>query len=280
MQKISPVHHNRSCLILQETNLCLERYDELNSLNGPIGMPAGEWTGKIFYESEAWGDLRDERGDLHFNDFVITCKPHVQRNFEHEHGYIVDMDFIRNTAIQPGNMLFTIKEEIEKDAYVWETDKSKDQVITQASVMAYGPFNNKDRPDTMNLHGLWLKRGKDIGDGYHRTSIKEIKETASSRIRAVWDEVTSKVKGRFNLKIERKRPIDGLLGLHGVFLHELFHLDAFGALKDDLIHAYGWLNNMENKHAENPDLLAYLAFTINMFDLGYQVNSEGYISKV
>lgn len=68
------------------------------------------------------------------------------------------------------------------------------------AVMAYNAFNDKDRPDTMNLHGLWLKRGKDIGDGYHRTSIKEIEEAANSRFRAVRKEVTSKFKGGVNLK--------------------------------------------------------------------------------
>lgn len=70
-------------------------------------------------------------------------------------------------------------------------------------------------------HGLWLKRGKDIGDGYHRTSIEEIEEAASSRFRAVCKEVTSKLKGGVNLKIKKKRPIDRLLGLQGLFLHEV-----------------------------------------------------------
>ncbi|KAL6912408.1 hypothetical protein FSST1_010168 [Fusarium sambucinum] len=48
---------------------------------------------------------------------------------------------------------------------------------------------------------------------------------------------------------------------------ELFNFNAFGGHKDlpaDDTGAYGWMNNVENKLRDNPDLMAILAL---IFDL-------------
>lgn len=63
---------------------------------------------------------------------------------------------------------------------------------------------------------------------------------------------------------------------------QMFHLDAFGGYNDtpDDGRAYNWMNNIENKVRDNPELMAIIAL---IFDLKENkkltVNKDGELKK-
>lgn len=61
----------------------------------------------------------------------------------------------------------------------------------------------------------------------------------------------------------------------------MFHLTAFGRMADDGNGAYLWVNNVNRKNRENPDLMAIIAVVIELLNREggqYTVSEEGKVS--
>ncbi|CEI67894.1 hypothetical protein FVEN_g7824 [Fusarium venenatum] len=222
------------------------RYEKFAELNGPLGRDSG------FADSTEWtGRTNPDR-----TDFILYCAPDLVEK-DTGYGQKHPLDNARQRILLDTSALVMIRDDIK--AGTWKNPEKKIAAVTETTPATLLPQDEAAKiPNTITFNPIWLNSMIQNGGLFasDETMEKMTKKGALAELQKSW---TDK---------KRATPIDALVNdLATTIHHELFHLNAFGSHKDlpaDDIGAYGWMNNVENKLRDNPDLMAILAL---IFDL-------------
>ncbi|KAF4986407.1 hypothetical protein FGRMN_10850 [Fusarium graminum] len=238
-----------------------KRYEMFASLEGPIGKDSG------FADSDEW----TKRSDPYQTDFVLYCAPDLGEKDVPFNG-MKPWDNARQRILADDSALILIQRDI--DAGTWHDQNKKIEAITNR---APPTLLSKDEAaklaNTITFNPIWLdyrmqNGGFFVGD---EALEKMTKKGALAELKKHWTDT------------KKATPVDTMIeDLSVTVHHEMFHLTAFGGHDDlpDNDRAYNWMNNVEHRLIDNPELMAILAL---IFDLKENkkvtVNKEGEMKK-
>ncbi|KAF5020849.1 hypothetical protein F66182_7104 [Fusarium sp. NRRL 66182] len=222
------------------------RFENFKNLNGPIGKDSN------FADSAEWTGRENPTNA----DFVIYCAPDV--------GEIGDLnpipiDNARQYILGAENPLILINKDIA--AKGWHDENKKVGAVTNNAKPNVPTSEDeiKKIPDTITLNPIWLDykiaNGGLLFNPELLTDLK--KEGALDVMKETWEDN------------KRATPVDTPMGdLASTLHHEIFHLSAFGSHKDlpsdEPERAYNWMNNVERKLIDNPELMAFLGLIFEL----------------
>ncbi|KAM0351836.1 hypothetical protein ACHAPU_002349 [Fusarium lateritium] len=245
----------------RETNELKKRFEKFAGLEGPIGKDSG------FADSGEWKD----REDPSQTDFVLYCAPDLGEK-EVPYNGNKPWDNARQRILADDSALILIQRDIA--AGTWHDPSKKIEAITnRAPPTLLGKDEAAKLANTITFNPIWLNYRMENGGFFvgDEALEKMTKKGALAELKKHWTDT------------KKATPVDTMIeDLSVTVHHEMFHLTAFGAYDDlpDNDSAYNWMNNIEHKLIDNPELLAILAL---IFDLRENkkvtVNKDGEMKK-
>ncbi|KAF5676108.1 hypothetical protein FHETE_2235 [Fusarium heterosporum] len=241
--------------------LLQERYEMFGELEGPIGKDSG------FADSDEWRG----RNNPFQTDFVLYCAPDLSEREVPLNG-MQPWDNARQRILAPDNALILIQRDI--DAGTWADPEKKAEAVTFRAPPTLITGEEAARiPNTITFNPIWLNHRMQEGGLFasDESLEKMTKKGALAELKKSWKPNA------------RATPVDTMIeDLSVTLLHEMFHTHAFGGYSDlpnnDV--AYNWMNNIEHKEKDNPELIAIIAL---IFDLKQNkkvtVNKDGEMKK-
>ncbi|KAH7244532.1 uncharacterized protein BKA55DRAFT_692333 [Fusarium redolens] len=249
----------------EDSKILKERYEKFAGLEGPIGADRNfadspEWTGR---------NNPSHTDSLFINTTqVIYCAPDLGEYDDGLNGP-KKWDNARQRVLADKSALVLIQKDIA--AQGWDDKNLKVEATTITAPPTLLTREEAARiSDTITFNPIWLEHRIQEGGLFFsdETFEKMKKKGALAELKKEWKDG------------KRATPIDSLIEDLSVTLHhEMFHLSAFGSHNDLPApdpRAYFWMNNIEYRFRDNPELMAILAL---IFDLKQNrkvtVNKDG-----